>query len=103
MVVGENYFKATVRSSNGEKTKTYNLKITRIDLPVDTVTLVGKTAEYTGSPIEANEATSITGGEITYFYYNSIDCSGEELEEAPTNVGNYSVKAISCGKTNEYH
>ena len=103
LVVGENYFKATVRSSNGEKTKTYNLKITRIDLPVDTVTLVGKTAEYTGSPIEANEATSITGGEITYFYYNSIDCSGEELEGAPTNVGNYSVKAISSGKTNEYH
>ena len=102
LTVGDNYFKAKVTSSNGNKTQKYNLKVTRIDLPVDTVTLEGKEEEYTGEPIKANEATSLIGSKITYKYYNSVDCSGEEIS-IPVNPGNYSVKAISSGKENEYH
>lgn len=64
-----------------------------------TVNLTAKTATYTAAAIAANTATvSLTnsetyGGTITYTYYSSTDCSGTALGGAPTDAGNYSVKA----------
>ena len=66
----------------------------------DTVNLTAKTATYTGSAIAANTATSTSGSSITYTYYSTTDCSGTALSGAPTNVGNYSVKATSAGNSN---
>ena len=66
----------------------------------DTVTLTAKTDNYTGDRIEANQATSESGSEISYFYYADTDCSGTALTSTPVNAGNYSVKAISSGNSN---
>ena len=70
-----------------------------------TVSLTAKSATYTGSPIEANEASVVpdAGGTITYTYYSNKTCSGTGTTTAPTNVGEYSVKATAAavtGKTN---
>ena len=66
----------------------------------DVVTIAEKSATYTGSAIAANTATATSGTGITYTYYSSQDCSGTALSGAPTNVGNYSVKATSAGNSN---
>ena len=87
---GTNYTYAT-------KTATYTLNTGKKQ---DVVSITEKSATYTGSPIEANTATATSGTGITYTYYSSQDCSGTALSGAPTNVGNYSVKATSAGNSN---
>lgn len=65
-----------------------------------TITLTAKTAEYTGEPITANTTTTNSGGTVTYSYYNGSSCSGDALSSAPTEVGDYSVKATVAATTN---
>ena len=74
--------------------------IVTISKKADTITLTAKSTTYTGSAISANTATAESGSTITYTYYSSTDCSGTALSGAPTNVGNYSVKAVSAGNGN---
>ena len=64
-----------------------------------TISLTAKTAIYTGSAISANAASATQGGSAvtlsyTYTYYSGTSC-GTALSGTPTNVGEYSVKAIS--------
>ena len=66
----------------------------------DTLTLREKIESYTGNKIEANQATSESESKISYFYYANTNCSGTALSDAPTNAGNYSVKAVSSGNNN---
>lgn len=66
----------------------------------DVVTLSKKEVVYNGKEVVANQATSESGSEIIYFYYANTNCSGTALTTAPTNAGNYSVKAVSKGNHN---
>ena len=65
----------------------------------DEISIMPKTAAYTGEPIEANQATAASGTELTYEYYNGTDCSGTALSGAPIEVGEYSVKVTSVGNS----
>ena len=79
----------------GEGSKTFT-----IEKKQDEITLAAKTETYTGSKIIANTATSLSNTEINYTYYNGESCEGTALSDAPINVGNYSVKAVSQGNIN---
>lgn len=92
--VGSNTIKVTVTAEDGN-TKDYTITVKRKG--IDTITLSAKNTTYTGSTIAANTATATSGTGITYTYYSTTDCSGTALISAPTNVGNYSVKAVSTG------
>ena len=96
--------------SNNDVTARYNVTTQTGTLTITkatpTVSLSAKSAGYTGQPIAANTATASpdAGGAKTYTYYNGTTCSGTALSGAPTNVGEYSVKAKVAGvatKTND--
>ena len=79
-------------------TKSFNIE------PIDDViTVEAKTASYTGSKITANTAKTISNSKITYTYFDSTNCTGNQLGDAPINVGNYSVKIVSAGNDNYNH
>ena len=71
-----------------------------------TISLSAKSATYTGSAISANTATvTLVNNEtfnrtINYTYYSTTNCSGTALSGAPTNAGNYSVRASTTAFTN---
>lgn len=72
-----------------------------------TINLISKSATYTGNPIVANTATAWTSNgtsvslNYTYTYYSGETCSeSNKLTVAPTDVGNYSVKATSTATSN---
>ena len=75
-----------------------------------TTTLSAITNEYNGTSQVASGATStlnsnnstITGAEYTYTYYEGTSCDGIALASAPTNIGEYRVKATLTG-TNNYN
>ena len=92
--VGSNTIKVTVTAEDGNA-KAYTITVKRKG--VDTITLSAKNTTYTGSAIAANTATATSKTSITYTYYSTTNCSGSALSGAPTNVGNYSVKAVSTG------
>ena len=76
-------------------TKSFNIE------PIDDViTVEAKTASYTGSKITANTAKTISNSKITYTYFDSTNCTGNQLGDAPINKGNYSVKIVSAGNDN---
>ena len=89
--------KAKDSNSGAEKEATYTITIGKAN---DTVSLTAKSTPYTGSAISANTATATSGSNITYTYYSTTDCTGTALSGAPTNKGNYSVKAVSAGNNN---
>lgn len=80
-------------TSNVAKTFT----IEKID---DVITATAKTASYTGSKITANNAESLSNTKLTYTYFDNTNCTGNQLEDAPINRGNYSVKIVSEGNDN---
>ena len=92
--VGSNTIKVTVTAEDGN-TKAYTITVKRKG--IDTITLSAKNTTYTGSMVAANTATATSKTNITYTYYSTTNCSGTALSGAPTNVGNYSVKAVSSG------
>ena len=92
--VGSNTIKVTVTAEDGNA-KAYTITVKRKG--VDTITLSAKNTTYTGSAIAANTASATSKTSITYTYYSTTNCSGSALSGAPTNVGNYSVKAVSTG------
>ena len=65
----------------------------------DVIKLDDLEKEYTVSKINIDEAVSENGFPITYSFYNSDDCSGDELDSS-IDVGNYSVLAKSTGNEN---
>ena len=63
------------------------------DEPQSAITLSDKTAVYTGSTIEIDEAQIIgITGDLTYSYFSDADCT-VALNGLPVNVGTYYVKA----------
>ncbi|MCI5967006.1 MAG: cadherin-like beta sandwich domain-containing protein, partial [Tenericutes bacterium] len=92
--------KATSAATANLKSATSSCVTLTIGKKNDTVNLTAKTATYTGSQIGSNAAATASGTTITYTYYSTTDCTGTALSGAPTNVGNYSVKATSAGNTN---
>ena len=94
-------YKLTVQAkdNNSAVTKSATITIT-VGKKVDSITLSAKSASYTGNAIAANTATATSKTSITYTYYSTTNCSGTALSGAPTNVGNYSVKAVSAGNSN---
>lgn len=98
--VGTYYVKATSKATdnlNSTETECIQHNITK---KVDVITLENKNASYTGSEISHNLATSESKTAITYTYYSSSDCTGEQLTSLPVNVGFYSIKAESKGNSN---
>ena len=98
----------TVNASNGTNyaatSKTFNVTVAKYQ---PTISLTSKNVEYTGSTITANTATvSLTNSEtyngtINYKYYSGEGCiAGNELSNAPTSAGIYSVKASIDAQTN---
>ena len=57
-------------------------------------------AEYTGNKVEANTAYSESGTNMTYTYYDTVNCVGTPRTDAPIDVGFYSSKATSAGNNN---
>lgn len=76
-------------------TKTFTIE--KID---DVITAEAKTASYTGSKITANNAESLSNSKLTFTYFDNTNCTGNQLGDAPINVGNYSVKIVSAGNDN---
>lgn len=66
-----------------------------------TISLLDKTMEATGSSITIGEATATNPNgsnvdlEYSYIYYSGTSCSEAVLDNPPTNVGEYSAKAVS--------
>ncbi len=66
-----------------------------------TISLLDKTIEATGSSITIGEATATNPNgsnvdlEYSYIYYSGTSCSEAVLDNPPTIVGEYSVKAVS--------
>ncbi|MDO4974999.1 MAG: InlB B-repeat-containing protein, partial [Alphaproteobacteria bacterium] len=88
---------------NAASNKTFKVSVEAYQ-PV--INITSKSAPYTGSAISANTATvTLTNNEtysgtITYTYYNGTGCEGTALSGAPTNAGNYSVKASITAQGN---
>ena len=81
-------------TSNIAKTFT----IEKID---DVITATAKTASYTGSKITANsDVETLSNSKLTFTYFDNTNCTGNQLGDAPINVGNYSVKIVSAGNDN---
>lgn len=81
-------------TSNVAKTFT----IEKID---DVITATAKTASYTGSKITANsDVETLSNSKLTFTYFDNTNCTGNQLEDAPINRGNYSVKIVSAGNDN---
>lgn len=74
-----------------------NFSIEKIN---DVITAKPKTATYTGSKITANNAESLSNSKLTFTYFDNTNCTGNQLGDAPINVGNYSVKIVSAGNDN---
>ena len=91
-------------SCTGDSNHSNTTQSCSIEKRDDVVTLTAKTnMKYTGSAQAANTATTLSGVTATYKYYSSLancqnDASGTTT--APTNVGNYYVKAFSAGNAN---
>lgn len=66
----------------------------------DVVKLDDLEKEYTASKIVVDEAVSVNDFPLTYSYYDSDDCSGDELSLGAINVGSYSVLVKSSGNEN---
>ncbi len=75
--------------TNNINNNNYNYLIKQNDM----ITLSKKEGIYSGTPLIHNNASNISGNVINYDYYDSTDCSGSALNNAPINAGNYSVKA----------
>lgn len=66
-----------------------------------TISLLDKTIEATGSGITIGKATATNPNgsnvdlEYSYIYYSGTSCSEAVLDNPPTTVGEYSVKAVS--------
>ncbi len=71
-----------------------------------TISLLDKTMEATGSGITIGEATATNPNgsnvdlEYSYIYYSGTSCSEAVLDNPPTNVGEYSAKAVSKETSN---
>ena len=65
----------------------------------DSFTIEPKVAVYTGSPIPANDVVKHGTGEVTYKYYESNNCTGNDIG-VPVNVGKYSVRVVLGDTTN---
>ena len=71
-----------------------------------TISLLDKTMEATGSSITIGEATATNPNgsnvdlEYSYIYYSGTSCSEAVLDNPPTNVGEYSAKAVSKETSN---
>ena len=71
-----------------------------------TISLLDKTIEATGSGITIGEATATNPNgsnvdlEYSYIYYSGTSCSEAVLDNPPTTVGEYSVKAVSKETSN---
>ena len=98
--VGTYYVKATSAQTSTLGSMTTDCVKHTITEKKDVVTLSKKEVVYNGKEVVANKATSESGSEISYFYYANTNCSGTALTTAPTNAGNYSVKAVSKGNHN---
>ena len=98
--VGTYYVKATSAQTSTLGSMTTDCVKHTITEKKDVVTLSKKEVVYNGKEVVANKATSESGSEISYFYYANTNCSGTALSDAPTNAGNYSVKAVSSGNNN---
>ena len=98
--VGTYYVKATSAQTSTLGSMTTDCVKHTITEKKDVVTLSKKEVVYNGKEVVANKATSESGSEIIYFYYANTNCSGTALTTAPTNAGNYSVKAVSKGNHN---
>ncbi len=103
-LVGTYYATATVAASTNYNAGSASCKkAVVINKATPTVTLTAKTATYTGSAIVANTATVSpnAGGAVTYTYYTNSACSTGATTTAPTNVGNYYVKATVAAVANK--
>ena len=82
------YTPTDTTNCNSASSKTFSASVTKI---TPTISLSPRSESYTGSPITANTATTNSNGSITYQYYTE-NCTST-INGAPTNVGNYGVKA----------
>ena len=100
------YVKASIAASGNYNAASSGCVNHTIIAATPTVSLSAKTGmTYNGSSQTANTATVSPngGGTITYTYYTNNACSAGATTTAPTNVGNYWVKASVAevsGKTN---
>ena len=75
-----------------------NFSIEKIN---DVITAKPKTATYTGSKITANsDVETLSNSKLTFTYFDNTNCTGNQLSDAPINVGDYSVKIVSAGNDN---
>ena len=100
------YVKASIAASGNYNAASSGCVNHTIIAATPTVSLSAKTGmTYNGSSQAANTATVSPngGGAVTYTYYTNNACSAGATTTAPTNVGNYWVKASVAevsGKTN---
>lgn len=93
--VGNYSVKATTAGNNNynQSSKCATLSVSKGD---DIITITPRTSKYTGQPVLANTASAKSGTSITYKYFSDTSCMNE-ISSAPTEIGEYSVKAISAG------